>query len=272
MNYRHIYHAGNFADIFKHFIVYLSLQRLTQKDTPFMALDAFAGLGRYPLRSTEAQKTLEYRDGVELFLNTKFTHASLSRFQEFLQKDWAVDHYPGSPLLMRRLMRPKDRLIANELHPEDGATLKQNLESYDHTFVTYLDAYTAIKAHIPPPEKRGFILIDPPFERRDEFDVLIKNMKLWQSKFTQGHYAIWYPIKAGDMSLDLIDAARALGIHRSYVCEFLRAPRNRESGLNGCGMLLLNAPYTVIETLTDIKSEYELAQNGSMHIELLTTA
>jgi 23S rRNA (adenine2030-N6)-methyltransferase len=271
MNYRHIYHAGNFADIFKHFIVFLIMQRLQEKPAGFMALDAFAGIGLYNLKSAEAQKTAEYKTGIEPFMKAQFVDLSLKKFQEFLLPEWESGFYAGSPVQMRTQLRIQDRLYLNELHKDDFKTLSQSMAFYKNVFLSNIDAYHAVKAQIPPSEKRGFILLDPPFEKRNEFDLLIKNMELWQKKFPMGHYALWYPIKANDMSLELNAKARELAIHRSYRLEILRHKRDTKDQLNGCGMLLLNAPYTVVELLSAAKDELEIALKGQIEIELLTT-
>lgn len=271
MNYRHIYHAGNFADIFKHFIVYLILDRLKHKDTACLMLDAFAGIGLYPLNSTESLKTREFETGVSRLMNAEFTSADLQSFKAFLEPDWNNLRYAGSPMQIQKLMRSHDRLVANELHPDDFKSLSKYLSMFKNVTLTNIDAYNSIKAQIPPAEKRGFILIDPPFEKQNEFELLTKNIKLWQEKFPQGHYAIWYPIKAQDNSLELNEYVKYMGFSNSYRTEFLRHPRSQRDSFNGCGMLLLNAPFTVIDRLRAAQSELETCLNGKIEIESLTT-
>lgn len=271
MNYRHIYHAGNFADIFKHFIVFLILTRLLEKPTAFMVLDAFAGVGRYPLNATEPQKTGEYKTGIEPFMQADFANPHLREFQNFLRAQWDNKFYAGSPLQIQSLLRPQDRLLANELHPDDFKSLSLTLGHFKNVYLSQIDAYTAVKAAIPPIEKRGFILVDPPFEKRNEFEILIKNIEVWNAKFPQGHYALWYPIKAHDLSLELNAQAQTLNMHRTYRLEFLRYDRAKPDSFNGCGMLLLNAPFTVVEHLSDAKTELEKILGGVIEIELLTT-
>ena len=272
MNYRHIYHAGNFADIFKHFICYFIAKQFLKKDTAFMCLDAFAGPALYPLTSTESLKTIEYKDGIERFMAYKFEHESLIEFQNFLSPSWQKHLYKGSPLLLQSFLRPHDRLIANELHPEDYKTLRKNLDLYKNCSCSEQDAYRAIKSAIPPREKRGFILIDPPFEKRDEFELLIKNIEIWHKKFPTGVYAIWYPIKANDMSEDLNNAVGKSGFHRAYSFEFLRSPRNTPNQLNGCGLTILNTPFLIPEMIMDTRDEFDACMNGKTEVMLLTQA
>jgi 23S rRNA (adenine2030-N6)-methyltransferase len=271
MNYRHIYHAGNFADIFKHFISFLITKQLLKKDKPLMVLDAFAGPALYPLSSTEALKTQEFKDGVDKFINSKFQNSDLMAFQEFLKLSWGKQLYKGSPLQLHSLLRPHDRLIVNELHPDDYKTLQNNMAQFANVKCTNLDAYISIKAVIPPIEKRAYILVDPPFEKRNEFEILIKNIELWHKKFPNGIYAIWYPIKAHDMSLDLIHAVKNIGFHRSYCFEFLRFPRERENSFNGCGMIVMNTPFQIPEMIKAARNEIDSCLNGTTAIELLTT-
>jgi 23S rRNA (adenine2030-N6)-methyltransferase len=271
MNYRHIYHAGNFADIFKHLIARLITKQMLKKDRNFVVVDAFAGCGLYPLSSHESLKTLEYIDGIEAFMQTSFHSDTLREFQNSLQPDWVKKIYKGSPLQLQNLLRAGDRLIANELHPEDYKILHRNLSHYANALCQHMDAYTCIKSTIPPQERRGFILVDPPFEKKNEFELLIKNIKLWKEKFPQGVYAIWYPIKAHDMSLNLKDAVKTELIHRSFCFECLRYPREQENSFNGCGMLVLNTPFTIPESVQELKAELETCLNVSIAITSLTT-
>jgi 23S rRNA (adenine2030-N6)-methyltransferase len=271
MNYRHIYHAGNFADIFKHFIARLIIKQMLKKDKNFVVIDAFAGCGVYPLSSHESLKTLEYMGGIEAFMQESFNIDSLKEFQNSLRSDWVQKTYRGSPVQLKNLLRSKDRLIANELHPDDYKTLQRNLSHYANVLCQNMDAYTCIKENIPPPEKRGFILIDPPFEKKNEFELLINNIRLWKKSFPQGVYAIWYPIKAHDMSLILINAVKKESIHRSFCFECLRYPREQENSLNGCGMLVLNTPFTVPESVCRSKAELEICLKADISVVSLTT-
>ncbi|MBU0455622.1 MAG: 23S rRNA (adenine(2030)-N(6))-methyltransferase RlmJ [Pseudomonadota bacterium] len=204
MNYRHIFHAGNFADVFKHCLLILLTQSLSKKETPFCYLDTHAGIGLYDLTSPEAQKTKEYENGVSRILSLEQAPPIIKTFQNIIQNMNAHERtaceafphfYPGSPSFVRALLRPQDRMILVELHPEDVKSLKQFFRKDSQTAVHHNDGYQAIKAFLPPKEKRGLILIDPPFEKTDEFQNIIKAMKTAYRKFPTGVYAIWYPIK-----------------------------------------------------------------------------
>ncbi len=248
MNYRHIYHAGNFADVMKHLSLVLILEHLKKKDTPFFALDAHGGVGLYDLHSIEAQKTREYEAGIGCF-KADSLNQDFSLYYDLVKTDLQQNKYPGSPTLIARMLRQQDRLLANELHPEDVETLKQNLRGYKNARITHLDAYECIRANIPPKEKRGVILIDPPFEKTDEFQTLIRQMEEWKRRFSHGTYVLWYPIKSHLAVTALKDAARALNLPRTWCVETLRHQRFQADSFNGSGLILFNAPYQIPERI-----------------------
>lgn len=247
MNYRHIYHAGNFADVMKHLALALILDHLKKKETPFCVIDAHGGIGLYDLDSIEAMKTREWEAGIGKFKNE--TDKDFMLYFDTAQKDLGRKQYAGSPLLTARMLRSQDRLIANELHPEDFETLKTNLRPFKNVRVTHLDAYECIRAHTPPKEKRGLVLIDPPFEKTDEFETLTKQMGEWQKRFANGIYLLWYPIKANPAIARLKRAATDLGIPRTWCVETLLYPAARPDTFNGSGLILFNAPYQLPERM-----------------------
>lgn len=267
MNYRHIYHAGNFADIHKHLVMLMVTKHLQQKDTPFFVLDAFAGVGLYDLNSEQAQKTRESEAGIGQLMAAQLRHQDLRDIADVMRPEWDTGHYAGSPLLLARLLRGQDRLVANELHPEDFEELAQNLKRIKNTRATCEDAYQSIRAHIPPPEKRGLILIDPPFEKPDEFDLLVKNMKDWKKRWSTGVYMIWYPIKAGGASERLHAAASELGINRTWVSEILLRGRNLAGSLNGAGLVIFNTPYMIPERMGALADEFSIALGQGCWLE-----
>lgn len=249
MNYRHIYHAGNFADVMKHLAMVLMLEHLKKKDAPFFVLDAHGGIGLYDLRSIEALKTQEFAAGIGRFANQKDMPDDFRTYYDLVKDDLAQRRYPGSPMIAARMLRQQDSGIVNELHPVDVETLKANMRGHKSTKITHLDAYECIRAHIPPKEKRGVILIDPPFEKTDEFETLIRQMKEWKKRFATGIFAIWYPIKAHLKVDDMLGAAAALGLPRTWVFETLLLPRNTPETFNGCGLVIFNAPYQIPERI-----------------------
>lgn len=248
MNYRHIYHAGNFADVLKHLALCLVLDHFRKKEAPFCAIDAHGGIGLYDLTSEQAQKTGEWKDGIGRFDFSDMPH-DFALYADMVRGYIERQHYPGSPLLIAKALRSQDRLIANELHPDDFVTLTESLSSVRQAKVTHLDAYECIRANIPPKEKRGLVLIDPPFEKKDEFQLLIRQMGEWKKRFANGVYIIWYPIKAHLAVDDLKEAAAELGLPRTWSIEALTHPRYRTESFNGSGLIIFNAPYLVPEKL-----------------------
>lgn len=262
MNYRHIYHAGNFADIFKHLILTMVLGYLQNKNKGLFVLDAFAGIGLYDLNSEEAQKTNEYVDGIGAFMDIGFSNPDLAAFQAILKPFWNIKLYPGSPLLIANALREQDRLHANELHPEDVRKLKENLKGTKNTKILNMDAYESIKGSIPPTERRGLILIDPPFERKDEFQMIGMQLQEWIKRWPTGCYMIWYPIKAGSALHDMFDAAQELDAKNIFISEFLLRPRNTPDSFNGCGVMILNTPFSIPERIEAFASTLCTALRG----------
>lgn len=267
MNYRHAYHAGNFADVMKHLCVALILDRMMEKDAPLFVLDSHGGCGLYDLKAVEAQKTGEWLDGIGRIPEAADLPEDFRLYQALIAKDLTQGHYPGSPVQIARMLRPQDRLVANELHPEDHETLRRNMRGFSGARVTHLDAYECIRANIPPAEKRGLVLIDPPFEERDEFETLCKQMDEWKKRFATGTFAIWYPIKAHLGVEPMKRAAAGAGFARTWCVETLLHPRSAPERFNGCGMLVFNTPYLVPERmeamLPFLKARLELFETQS---------
>lgn len=254
MNYRHAYHAGNFADVFKHALLALCVDYLKQKPAPFRAIDTHAGVGRYDLAGIEAGKTLEWTSGVGRLTGSEAPplpadmRARLAPYLdvvEGLNPDGRLALYPGSPLILRQVLRPGDTLIVNELHADDHAALSA-LFAHDHAVkVMNLDGWTALKALLPPRERRGLTLVDPPFEARDDFDNLALAVKAARRRFATGMALFWHPIKERAAVEAFYEKTRAAAGEKALYAElYIRAPAD-ESRLNGCGMLIVNPPWTL---------------------------
>jgi 23S rRNA (adenine2030-N6)-methyltransferase len=238
VNYRHAYHAGNFADCLKHAVLVWLLQALARKDRPFCVLDTHAGAGQYDLASAAAQRTGEAQGGIVRLLEE--TPAPLVPYVDVVRR---LGLYPGSPALVRAMLRPGDRAIACELHPEEHAALRR-LFSRDARMAVHLrDGYAAIGAFLPPAERRGVTLIDPPYEAPDEFDLVQTAIAAAQTRFAGGLVAAWYPIKHLAPVRAFHSALRESGLRDVVVAEILlRAPLD-PARLNGCGMILVNPPF-----------------------------
>lgn len=268
MNYRHAYHAGNFADVMKHAALARIVEYLKQKEKAFRVIDTHAGLGVYDLSSAEAQKTGEWRGGIGRLLAATLPAGAQALLAPYLDAVRAANpgggmrRYPGSPAIVRHLLRPQDRLTAIELHPADAAALKARFAGDFQTRVIELDGWLALGAHLPPKEKRGLVLVDPPFEEAGEFDRLAEGLKKAWRRWPGGIYALWYPIKdrkaveAFRRELAGADIPKILDLSLE-----VRAP-SAEPRLDGSGLAVVNPPYpleaemrTLLPVLAEVMGE-----------------
>jgi 23S rRNA (adenine2030-N6)-methyltransferase len=246
VNYRHAFHAGNFADCVKHALLVALLRGLLAKDKPFGVLDTHAGIGRYDLSAAEPQRTGEWRDGIGR-LGGRDAPAALEDYLAQVRAAGFPASYPGSPALIRALLRPEDRLVLCELHPEDHATLKAMFRGDGQVAVHKRDAWEAVTALTPFPERRGLVLIDPPFEQDGEFERLAGAIATLRHRFRAGIVAGWYPIKHRAPVRAFHMALRDAGVPDCIACELaLREPTDA-ARLNGCGLLVANAPFGFAE-------------------------
>lgn len=249
MNYRHAYHAGNHADVFKHAVLARVLVHLAKKDKPFRVLDLHSGAGIYDLTGPEAGKTLEWQAGVARLgepLEDAAAEALLAPWRRVLARvnpQSGLAHTPGSPEFARVLMREDDRLIANELHPEDRAALARAYGFDRRVTVAGLDAAIAIKAHLPPPERRGLVLIDPPYERSDEAEAAVRMLAEGHRRFATGIFLLWYPVTGDGLDQRLLAMAGALSLPRLLKAELMVRAARHGGGLAGSGLLIVNPPW-----------------------------
>jgi 23S rRNA (adenine2030-N6)-methyltransferase len=254
VNYRHAYHAGNHADVLKHVVLARVLEAMKRKDKPFSVIDAHAGTGIYDLSGIEAGKTGEWEGGIGK-LDAPFTEdveALLRPYRQViaaLNPQGALSVYPGSPELALRLMREDDRLVANELHPQDAVALERHLIHDARADVTSMDAGTCLKARLPPPERRGVILIDPPYEAKDEAEKAVRMLAHGLRRFAQGVFLLWYPIKADRTAENIVAAVKAMGIPATLDVSLRVREAFAAGGLAGSGLVILNAPWKIDEEL-----------------------
>ena len=269
MNYRHAFHAGNFADVLKHLILARVIEHLKKKSAPFRIIDTHAGIGLYDLSSDEARRTGEWHEGIGRLMRAEIPQDLKPIFAPYLQAVAAANagidaaaqqqaavlgseltRYPGSPVLAALLKRRDDVLIANELHPEDNQALGATLKSFRNCKIMELDGYVVLKSTLPPKERRGIVLIDPPFEQAGEFQRLHQALRQGVQRFATGIYLLWYPIKDPRPVVAFKKELGGLGLSKLAAVEFyLRAPNNPDQ-LNGHGLIMLNAPFS-------LKSELE---------------
>ncbi|WP_137933799.1 23S rRNA (adenine(2030)-N(6))-methyltransferase RlmJ [Mesorhizobium comanense] len=251
MNYRHAYHAGNFADVVKHVVLTRLLEYLKQKDKAFRVVDTHAGTGRYDFSSVEAQKTGEWQGGIGRLVGASLDAGVAALLAPYLEtvgslnREGGMRKYPGSPLLIRNLLRKQDRLSAIELHPKDAAKLKAEFAADFQTRVMELDGWLALGAHLPPKEKRGLVLIDPPFEEEGEFGRLVDGLVKAHKRWPGGIYALWYPIKDRKAVIAFRKALKQSGIPKLLDIEFEIRPASSEPSLDGTGMVVVNPPFTL---------------------------
>lgn len=255
MNYRHAYHAGNFADVVKHAVLTLIIEHMKQKPAPFRVVDTHAGIGLYDLTAEQAQKTGEWREGIGRLMRADLSAAASAALAPYLDSMRALNpegmllRYPGSPLIARDRLRADDRLVLNELHPEDQAELARLFARDRQVKVMALDAWTAVKALLPPPERRGLTLIDPAFEVQGELDRLVEALQQGVRRFATGTFLLWYPIKEMRPVAAFRQKLAALGLPKVLAIEFMIRGPEDETRLNGAGLIAVNAPYTLAETL-----------------------
>lgn len=266
MNYRHAYHAGNFADVFKHIVLTRVLLYMQRKEQALRVIDTHAGIGRYDLGGVEAGKTLEWQSGIEQVMEARakgsIPAAVLELIAPYLdivegentgsKNKGHLRYYPGSPLLTRRLMRPQDRLSALELHPQDAKTLAALFEGDYQTRVTELNGWLALGAHLPPKEKRGLVLVDPPFEIAGEFDRLGDGLLKAHRRFATGTYALWYPVKDRREVNRFISNLKETGLPKILRLELTIRASSLEERFDGTGMIVVNPPYLLQEEMAKI--------------------
>ncbi|MER9136475.1 23S rRNA (adenine(2030)-N(6))-methyltransferase RlmJ [Mesorhizobium sp. M0830] len=251
MNYRHAYHAGNFADVVKHVVLTRLLEYLKQKDKAFRVIDTHAGIGRYDLSSVEAQKTGEWQGGIGRLIDAQLAAPVAALLAPYLETvrslnpEGGIQKYPGSPLIARHLMRKQDRLTAIELHPKDVAKLRTLFAGDFQARIIELDGWLALGAHLPPKEKRGLVLIDPPFEETGEFERLVDGLLRAHKRWPGGIYALWYPIKDRKAIIAFRKALKQSGIPKLLDIEFEIRPASSEPSLDGSGLLVVNPPFTL---------------------------
>lgn len=257
MNYRHAFHAGNFADVFKHVILIRLLDALKRKPAAFHFYDTHAGRGRYDLRGTPARRTLEYRDGIQRILDAEPVPAPLRAYVDLVRsvnrgKASDAPVYPGSPLLASLLLRAQDRMTFCEAQDEEAGALRSLFRDERRARVQHRDGYAALKALLPPRERRGLVLIDPPFEEQSrEFAVIESALDDALRRWATGSYAIWYPVKLRHpvAAFHRRLAARAT---RVLVTELLLHPDDTARRLNGCGFAIVNPPWRIDAWLAEL--------------------
>jgi 23S rRNA (adenine2030-N6)-methyltransferase len=250
LSYQHDYHAGNHADVLKHSVLALLIEALKRKPAPFRVIDSHAGSGVYDLTSKMAQHGREFESGAALVVSAIDSPACIRPYLSVLEQqngDNALRYYPGSPQLARSLLREQDELELFELHPQAAAALRALYHGDRRVHIHERDGFEGIVAAVPPPERRGILLIDPSYERKEEFTRVGDVVATCHKRFARGVYVVWYPLIRHRGAEILIDALRRLRLPRSFHVEIEVAPRS--DALRGSGLVIANLPYNVDDEL-----------------------
>jgi 23S rRNA (adenine2030-N6)-methyltransferase len=255
LSYQHGFHAGNHADVLKHAVWCSVIDYLCQKDKPFYCHDTHGGRGLYNLQHPMAQKTGEYRDGIARVWGAAQPPALLQPYLAALRAfnaDGSLQYYAGSSLLAQVLARPQDRLAANELHPQEYLALRDNAAQCRNLRVTKEDGYAALKAALPPKERRGAVLLDPSYELPADDVAVVETLREAIKRFATGTYLVWYPVVVPARAQKLVKMVAALPLQKLLQAElYVREPVAGEGGMAGSGMLVVNPPWPLHDALQE---------------------
>lgn len=281
MNYRHAFHAGGFADVIKHIVLVRILSYLHEKASPFRFIDTHAGAGLYDLTSEEARRGGEWLTGIARLRQARFSAETATLIEPYLDIVRAFNPepelkvYPGSPLIARALLRPQDRLTACEVESKARKRLVEALHRDTQARVVDVDGWLALPAFVPPNERRGLVLIDPPYEQKDEFERLADGFAQAFSRWPTGSYLLWYPVKSRRATdglarrvADAVTAGPSPG--KCLRLEFSVAPQGLGTALTSAGLLMVNPPWTLAGELKAILPELQkpLGQGGAGRFRL----
>ena len=258
MNYRHAFHAGNFADVVKHAVLARILVHLKQKPAAFRVIDTHAGAGVYDLAGAEAGRTGEWRRGIARLFGpdaAPLPDPARELLAPYLDAVAGFNPagkltvYPGSPALVAAMLRSQDRLIACELEPKAATALEHRLRGDPRAKAVAIDGWTALGAYVPPKERRGLVLIDPPFEQPDEFSRLVQGIEAAHRKWPTGSYLLWYPVKDAKDVTSFVRKLGRLGVGKMLRIELILATGSEDLGLRGSGLIAVNPPWTLHDEL-----------------------
>ncbi|MGH8021677.1 MAG: 23S rRNA (adenine(2030)-N(6))-methyltransferase RlmJ [Opitutaceae bacterium] len=262
MNYRHTFHAGNFGDASKHALLVPLVRAMQRKPKGFVFVDTHAGIGGYDLSTAPAGRTLEFESGIGRLWRAKETPDVLREFLDLVRRyneargaaSGELRCYPGSPRIVEALLRPQDRLALSELHPEDFEVLRAAFRGKPGVSVQRIDAYSAIRAFLPPPERRALILIDPPYEDANEVSRLHAGLEAGLRRLPAGTFAIWFPIKDRSASEAFKAVLQTLPLPPTLSAELTVRPDKTAGRLNGSGLLIVNPPWQIERELEAVLS------------------
>ena len=259
MNYRHAFHAGNFADVLKHVVLMMLVEHLKKKPAPFFFLDTHAGRGTYDLSEAEAQRSGEYRSGIGRLLELREASlpAEIAAYVRLVRDaagrgSSAITAYPGSPLIVSGMRRPIDRMVLVEKLPKEADALRAALGRQRLVSVIDGDGYAALKAQLPPRENRGLVLIDPPYESELEFDRVVAGLELAHERWPSGTFCVWYPLTDRAGPTRFHREIERSGIRRVLDVSLRILPADARVGLSGAGLTIINPPWMLDERLQEL--------------------
>jgi len=261
MNYKHIYHAGNFADVAKHVALVYCLAALQRKEGPFFVLDTHAGRGYYDLQAAEAHKSGEAERGIQRLIETSIGETSLADYFATIRarRGKRLARYPGSPALIASGLRPQDRALFVEVMPAEARAAEREIESLGRVRTEIGDGYAALKAFLPPEERRGLVLIDPPYESLDELKQMLQSFTDAYRRWPSGVFLMWYPIRSASQRSMVHARFEALRIPKMLFADLAVHPDDAGVGLAGSGLMIVNPPFGADEYL---REAYEAIQRG----------
>ncbi|GFK34735.1 23S rRNA (adenine(2030)-N(6))-methyltransferase RlmJ [Vibrio cholerae] len=248
LSYRHSFHAGNHADVLKHIVQSLILNSLQQKEKPFVYHDTHSGVGRYDLTHEWSEKTGEYKQGIARVWQQDNIPAELDSYLDAirqLNQGETLRYYPGSPRVARAHLREQDRMVLTELHPSDYPLLEQEFHRDRQVSIYKEDGFSRLKASLPPQERRGLVLIDPPYELAKEYRDVVRAIAQSYKRWATGIYAIWYPVVNRCDIDDMLEGLQGLEIRKILQIELGVAPDTNERGMTASGMIVINPPWTL---------------------------
>lgn len=246
LSYRHSFHAGNHADVLKHTVQSLIIESLKDKDKPFLYLDTHAGAGRYQLSGEHAERTGEYLEGIARIWAQESVPEELKTYLEAvsaLNPRGDLRFYPGSPLIAAHLLRDHDKLNISELHPSDFPLLRNEFSRDNRARVVREDGYQQLKSQLPPLSRRGFVLIDPPYELKSDYQAVVKGIQEGHRRFATGTYAVWYPVVLRQQIKRMVKDFQATGIRKILQIELAVRPDSDQRGMTASGMIVINPPW-----------------------------
>ncbi len=254
LSYQHEYHAGNFADVHKHLCLRILIEALLKKDKPFSYVDCHAGAGSYDLASAQARKTTEFADGIgKLWRPAQSTDSpalcAYLRAVAELNQDGVLRRYPGSPALARQWLRAQDKALLFELHPQSQLSLKKNFRGDARFSVHARDCYEGLIALVPPPVRRGLVLLDPSYEVKDEYRRIAALVAGAHGRWANAIYAIWYPLLPASRHLELLAALARADLGNILLSELTVTGQVEDGGMYGSGMAFVNPPWQADEVL-----------------------